>query len=773
MNSPDNKLVKIEIDGVATQAPAGSMIIEAADRLGIDIPRFCYHPKLSIAANCRMCLVDVEKAPKPMPACATPVMDGMKVFTESRRAEDAQRGVMEFLLINHPLDCPICDQGGECELQDQAVGYGRSVTRFSESKRVVADKDIGSLIQTEMTRCIHCTRCIRFLDEIGGTTEMGGIGRGDRTEIGTMVARSIDSEMSGNVIDICPVGALTNKPFRFSARAWELVARPSVAAHDGVGSNLYYHTRRGDLMRAVPRDNESLNQCWLSDRDRFSHFGLRSQARLAAPLLRAADGKLHEVDWDTALDAAVGILKDSADSLGMLLSDSAFNEEYALLRRLADGLGSKRIDSRLRESAFADDASRPQIFACPVAEIAAADTIFLLGSNIHTDAPILGHHIRQAWRANQAAIYALMPRTYDYHFDCTATAVVNPRAMLDNLLSMAAAVGADLKLADLPAQLQTAIASAAADEFALATIKALANADNPLIIIGNMANSHVHADVIRILAQAIATAVGARVNILSAGGNSTGARKYGGQPAKDGQDVRQMLENPGTGWLLWDVDPDLDFDNPALANKALSQGNIVAVGSFRSAIIDQYARVVLPLAAIAESTGSLTNFEGQQQFLEAAGKAPGLSKPGWKILRRLGAGLGIAGFDFSSLDDLSIADNFVVRSNSQMVMPSSVHGLQRLGEVGIYSVNAECRHSAALQASQLASAAVVRMHPADIEAQGLAAGASVWVRQSGNKVALLLQADAQISVGSVLLPAAIVETSSLGSAWEAIKVEAQ
>ncbi len=773
MNSPENKLVQIEINGITTQAQAGSMIIEAADLLGIEIPRFCYHPKLSIAANCRMCLVDVEKAPKPMPACATPVMEGMKVFTQSRRAEDAQRGVMEFLLINHPLDCPICDQGGECELQDQAMGYGRSVSRFSESKRVVVDKDVGSLIQTEMTRCIHCTRCVRFLDEIAGTSEMGGIGRGDSTEIGTMVARSIDSEMSGNIIDVCPVGALTNKPFRFSARAWELMARPSVAAHDGVGSNLYYHTRRGDLMRAVPRDNEALNQCWMSDRDRYSHFGLRSDARLSKPLLRDAKGKLQEVDWDTALNAAAGILKDSGESLGMLFSASAFNEEYLLARRLLDGLGSKRIDSRLRESAFADDATRLEQFECPTAEISTADVVLLIGSNIHTDAPILGHHLRQAWRSNQAAIYALQPRAYNYHFETAATSVVNPQAMLSSLLSMAAALGDDLESADLPAQIISAISSATADEFAQDTIKSLKAADNPLIILGNMANSHANADFIRILSQAISKSLNARINMISAGGNPTGARKYGAQPAADGLDVQQMLENPGKGWLLWDVDPELDFDNPAAARAALASGNMVAVGSFQSPLVTEFARVVLPLAAVAESEGSLTNFDGDRQPLSPAGKAPGMSKPGWKILRQLGSLTEVEGFEFIGLSDLQSTDEFKVRDNKELDKIAEVTGLQRLGEVGIYSVNAECRHTVALQESQLASLAAISMHPQDIEKHGLQAGASVCIRQAGENISLPLQADSSIAIGCALLPAAITATATLGSAWETIKVEAK
>src|SRR6056297_35011 len=373
----DTELVTIEVDGREIEARKGEMVIQATDRADIEIPRFCYHHKLSIAANCRMCLVDVEKAPKPLPACATPVAEGMKVFTRSRRAVDAQRGVMEFLLINHPLDCPICDQGGECELQDLAMGYGRSVSRFTERKRVVKDKNLGPLVATDMTRCIHCTRCVRFLEEIAGTAELGGIGRGEHTEISTFVERNIQSELSGNIIDLCPVGALTNKPFRFSARPWAMRARPMVGSHDCVGSNLFYHVRGHKIMRCVPRDNEAVNECWLADRDRYSHFGLNADDRLTSPRVKV-DGQWQDCDWSTALESAETALRSTianqgADQIGMLVSPRATTEEHFLLRRLADGLGVPNIDHRLR---LADtrhpDAGRARM-DIPSAEIADSD----------------------------------------------------------------------------------------------------------------------------------------------------------------------------------------------------------------------------------------------------------------------------------------------------------------------------------------------------------------------------------------------------------------
>ena len=774
MNSPDNNLVNIEIDGIATTAAKGSMIIEAADRVGVDIPRFCYHPKLSISANCRMCLVDVEKAPKPLPACATPVMEGMKVFTESKRAIDAQRGIMEFLLINHPLDCPICDQGGECELQDQAIGYGRSVSRFSEGKRVVANKDVGPLIHTDMTRCIHCTRCVRYLEEIAGTSEMGGIGRGDQTEIGTMVARSIDSEMSANIIDICPVGALTNKPFRFSARAWELVARPSVSSNDGVASNMYFHTRRDEILRCVPRDNEALNECWISDRDRFSHFGLRSDERLAEPMVKDSNGKWQIVDWKTAIEAAAEIFREAGESINMLLSPSAFNEEYLLARRLLEGLGGQNIDSRLRETAFADESSRLAQFECPVAEMDAADSVLLIGSNIHEDAPILGHRVRQAWLKNQSAIFALMPRQYDYHFDCTESAVVKPELMLDNLLAMAKVLGSDLNRNGLPEVLLNAIDEVETTAFSSTVIDSLKAAENALLIVGKMANSDAHADWTRLLAQAISKATAGRCNLIADGGNSTGARKFGAQPAEGAQDVTQMLADPAKATLLWNVNPDLDFDNPVAANKALSSGKVVAVSSFRADSILNVADIILPLAATAESEGSLTSFDGQIQQVSVASKAPGMSKPGWKILHRLGNELACNGFDFTGLKDLGLSqETAVVRADNELSKRDGRIKLQRLGEVGIYSVNAECRQSEALQKSKLAARAMLVMNPADAESRQLSAGTPVTAIQDGRQMSMLLEVADSVAPGCVLLPTAIAETSALGSAWSTIEVEAK
>ena len=618
-NNPD--MVGIEVDGIAMEVPKNSMIIEATDKAGISIPRFCYHKKLSIAANCRMCLVDVEKAPKPMPACATPVADGMKVYTRSRRAIDAQHGVMEFLLINHPLDCPICDQGGECELQDQATGYGRSVSRFVERKRVVADHDIGPLIQTDLTRCIQCTRCIRFLNEIAGTSELGMFGRGDRAVIGACLEQGVDSETSGNVIDLCPVGALTNKPFRYSARAWELMARPSMAVHDGVGSCMWYHTRRGRIMRAVPRDCETTNQTWLSDRDRYSHFGLYAEDRVLEPMIKV-DNVWQKVSWDEGIHAAVEALRGTVtnhggEQLGVLMSASVSTEEYYLAQRLARGLDCQNIDFRLRQQDFSDDGSRIQAtaFETPVAAIDSADVILLVGSNIRHEAPLLGLRVRNAWR-NGAKISAVNPVDWNFNFSLTHSLITPPQNMVSELTGVARAVS-DITGEALPGFLQASLSGAQPDEERRqehgSIAELLTGEGNKILLLGQAALAHNQAAWLRSLSGWIAMATGAALNIVFHGGNATGAALAGALPGQGpggsqvdaGLNARGMLATPVKSYLLWDNEPEFDMANPALAMASLSSAeHVVAVCAFAGEGLKACADVILPLAPAAESERS-------------------------------------------------------------------------------------------------------------------------------------------------------------------------
>jgi NADH-quinone oxidoreductase subunit G len=787
------EMVDIEVNGKPLQAPKGSMIIEATDRAGIDIPRFCYHPKLTIAANCRMCLVDVEKMPKPVPACATPVMDGMKIYTDSRRAVDAQHGVMEFLLINHPLDCPICDQGGECELQDLAMGYGRSVSRFTERKRVVKDKNVGPLVQTDMTRCIHCTRCVRFLEEIAGTSEMGGVGRGDRLEIGTCVENSIDSELSGNIIDLCPVGALTNKPFRYSARAWELVARPSVAVHDGVGSALYYHVRRGRVLRAVPRDNEPTNETWLPDRDRYSHFGLYADDRQLHPEVKE-DGQWKAVSWDEAIQTAARLLRTTldrhgADQLGVLMSPSALTEEYYLAQSLLRRLGGAHIDHRLREQDFADDAARSPAFELPIAGLDACDAVLLVGCNPRQEAPLIGHRLRQAWRRG-AKIAVVNPVEWPFTFDTSLDAVVAPQAMVPELAALAAAVE-QATGNPAPQNLRIALDSAEANSRHEELAGRLRAGDRSVVVLGQFAMSHPAASWLRALAAYLAAATGSALDILSHGANSTGARQAGAVPHRGpggaevtpGMNVSQMLEAPRQAYLLWGIEPEFDIDNPARARQALAAAEtVIAVTPFATDSLRDIADLILPLAPHPEAEGSLVNLDGTAMSFAAAGKPSGAARSGWKILRRLGGELGLTGFDQVSLADVQVAmlgalegastsPGTAPGADAELAAEANEPGLHRIGETAMYSVDPLCRRAAPLQQTVQAQSRFVGLNPADAERLGLADGATARVSQGDSQVELEVKVTRRVPAGGVWLRSATCMTSTLGHAIGPVTVE--
>lgn len=777
--------VNIEVDGQAMVVPKNSMIIEATDKAGISIPRFCYHSKLSIAANCRMCLVDVEKAPKPMPACATPVMEGMKVYTQSRRAIDAQHGVMEFLLINHPLDCPICDQGGECELQDLAVGYGRSVSRFSERKRVVQDHNIGPLVQTDLTRCIQCTRCVRFLAEIAGTYELGMYGRGDRLEIGASLSQGIDSELSGNVIDLCPVGALTNKPFRFSARAWELMARPSISTHDGVGSNVWYHTCQGRVMRAVPRECEPTNETWLSDRDRYAHFGLNVEDRVLEPMVKV-DGKWLNVTWDKGIRSATEALRaivtaHDASALGMLMSANASTEEYFLAKRLMHGLESPNIDHRLREQDFSDDYARDHgvAFQDSMTAIDEAAAIVLIGCNIRHEAPILGQRVRKAWR-NGAQVAAVNPVDWNFHFSLTDKVITAPQHLVSELALLAQAVSnktgkalsESLPVNGQPGESHTAIADM------------LCADGKSMLILGQVAMAHGQASWLRRISSWIAGATGASLNLLTHGGNSTGAALAGALPVggvagETGLNAREMLTHPRKGYLLWDVEPKFDFANPALAMSAMeSAETVVAVSSFAGEDLKAVADVILPLAPVAESEGLFYTLDGQSQITVTAANLSGDARQGWKILRRLGAALELEGFAQVNITSLreqvldEISQREQVLEDVELTALSTEGDLYRVGEIAIYAVDGLCRRSGFLQQTAHAETEFVGMNPDDAGSRGLLDGREVNVAQGGQSVVLPLRICRELPPGAVWLKGATPAGSELGDSFGPISVEA-
>ncbi len=771
--------VSIEIDGVEMQAAKGSMIIESADKAGIAIPRFCYHEKLSIAANCRMCLVDVEKAPKPLPACATPVMEGMKVYTQSRRAQSAQQNVMEFLLINHPLDCPICDQGGECELQDVSMGYGHSASRFTERKRVVKDEDLGSLISTDMTRCIHCTRCVRFLDEISGTNELGGIGRGESTFISTFIERSIDSELSGNIIDLCPVGALTNKPFRFSARSWELRARPAIANFDCVGSNLHYHVRHGKILRSVPRDNEAVNESWLSDRDRWGFHGLQGDDRAKVPMQRI-DGQWQEVSWAQALEQAAAEL-NAASSSGFLISPSASNEELFLLQKLARALGSNNIDHRLRERDLSDQAGLPTApgLGQSLAQLSENNAILLVAANVRHEQPLIGHRVRQAWRAG-CQIYSLSSRRYANHFDCEVEGLVSPAAMVGELAAVAAALGVAAEGA-----ISSIISEAQVSEQAQQIADGLKSADRATVMLGHAALMSPVAASLRALCQAICAASDASYAEPPLGANGVGAWMLGAVPHRGaggadleapGRNARQMLASELEVALIYDFEPMLDLAEGTEATGALTRtATVIHVGPFITPEVQQYADIILPLSPIPETEGSLSNIDGHIQGSAAAAKAPGDARPGWKILKALADAANLDGFDYVNFVQVHEAVLAVLSEVQQrhyqapVSLPAAgaIEGLSTLIEAPIYAGSSVLRRCLPLQKTAHFEDGQLTVHPDELKALGLAEG-EVEARLVGadgvdDPVLIEVAADEALAAGTVRVAAGTAVASSLRS----------
>jgi NADH-quinone oxidoreductase subunit G len=758
---PDH--VNIEIDGKAMTAPKGSMIIHAADKAGVPIPRFCYHDKLTIAANCRMCLVEVEKSPKPMPACATPVMEGMKVLTRSQKALGSQRNVMEFLLINHPLDCPICDQGGECELQDLSIGYGRSVSRFVERKRAVADEDIGPLIATEMTRCIQCTRCVRFVSEVAGTYELGGMSRGENLEIGTYVGKTIESEIGGNIIDVCPVGALTNKPFRFQARAWELIARESVGYHDAQGSNIWLHTRRGDVLRHVPRDNEAINECWLSDRDRYSHQGLYAADRATRPLVKK-NGEWTAVGWDEALAVAAEKLKSvRGDDLGALVHPATSNEEGHLVAELVRGLGSKHVDHRLRQLDFTDAAAGFG-FATPVAEIEKAGAVLLLGSNLRHELPLVNHRVRKAARRG-ARVHVLNPIDFDLNYDLASKLIAAPAALADEAVKLARAA-LDLG-AEAPPELAALLASATTDDAARALAASLKDASAAVILFGEAAAMHPQASLLRACARFVALATDAGYNEVPLGANSLGLSRNGVVPASGGLDARTMLALPRKGYVLYGAEPPYDFGDGGLAMTSLAKADVViAFSAFASDALKAVATVILPIAALPETDATLVNLNGISQTTAAGAKPPGEARPGWKVLRALGGKLAVAGFDFTEVAELraTLAAKTAAiapQVHAKVASRQEAKGLVRIATVPIYRSDAVVRRATALQAHPLNSGAGLGLNPQDAAGLGIDDGSMVKVTGAAGTATLPVVLSPGVPRGGAWIEAAYGETAAL------------
>lgn len=781
-----DELVSFEVNGQTLQARPGSMLIAATDAAGITVPRFCYHKKLSVAANCRMCLVEVEKAPKPMPACATPIMAGMKVWTNSPKARAAQKDVMEFLLINHPLDCPICDQGGECELQDLSVGFGNSTSEYVEIKRVVRDKDIGPLIETAMTRCIHCTRCVRFGEEIAGMRELGATGRSQYTEIGTYVAKAVTSELSGNIIDVCPVGALTAKPSRYTARPWEMRAYDSIAPHDCVGSNIHVHTARGKVVRVVPRENEAINECWISDRDRFSYEGLQSQERLLKPQIKR-DGHWKEVSWQEALDAVSSILrKQLAFNVAAFAGPSSTLEEFFLFQKLLRALNIKNIDHRLRQVDFSDQAFVPVASGLGVSftELEQQQSIFLIGANPRHDQPMLNHRLRKASLAG-AKVLALTPRKLTFNY--TAEQIVaTPLAMVTEL---AVLVKAALEAANqaAPTVLADLLASVEISDTAKSQVENF-KAPNSLILLGQIAVQHPAFSSLRSLATVLAQVTGAKVGYLPEA-NSLAANLVGVLPhrglagkaiAEPGLPVSAALDDKNlTTIVLMNAELD-DFANPQQALKALRAAkNVIVFAPFADTQARDYATVLLPTSTFVETSGTLINAEGLWQSFKGVVNPPGEVRPLWKVLRVLGNTLNLPDFDYVETSEIVAELKLELQAvpltaMGQLSMPLVVakqdaNTMQRIGDVPLYRTDALVRRAKSLQA--MLASPVVRMHLADIERLGIAAGDLVRLGQGDSYVQLPAEADAAVPKGCVWVQSATEVARALGSAFGSIMVD--
>ncbi|NOY63003.1 MAG: NADH-quinone oxidoreductase subunit G [Gammaproteobacteria bacterium] len=712
-------MVNIEIDGKTIQAKEGVMLIEAADEVGINIPRFCYHKKLSVAANCRMCLVDVEKVAKPMPACATPVTEGMKVQTRSAKAIAAQQGVMEFLLINHPLDCPICDQGGECELQEIAIGYGSDTSTFSEQKRVVKDKNLGPLIATDMTRCIHCTRCVRFGQEIAGVRELGATGRGEHMTIGTYVENSISSELSGNIIDLCPVGALTSKPFRYTARAWEMEQRNSIAAHDCIGSNIRIDVRRNAVLRVAPRDNETINECWISDRDRFSYEGLNCSSRVQKPRIKV-DGQWQETDWNSALEFVSSNLrtavdKHGADKLGALVSPNATVEEMYLLQKLVRGMGSNNIDHRLRQTDFSAQDLAPTVpsLGRPLAELAQLNSALLIASRVNKEQPIAGHLLRRA--ANSGAnIMFVNSEHYDFNFSVAEEIVTSTAGIEQALAGITKSLLSSTKKrapAGLSALLKTIMPNEAEKKIA----QQLLDSKESAVILGSQHSRHAHASTLQALAGVIAKLSGSTFGCLSEGANSTGACLSGAIPHRGpvnesrenpGLDAQAQLANKLNAYMLLGIEPEHDCADGENAITALENADfVVSMSPYTSATSERYADAILPVAPFSETSGTFVNIEGQWQTFAGAVAPLGETRPAWKLLRVLGNLFELDGFDYVSSEEVlnelkEHASTLKLNGKAEWRCPEKLAGADDdLGTLGVseYSLDCIVRRAPSLQ----------------------------------------------------------------------------
>jgi NADH-quinone oxidoreductase subunit G len=785
--------ITIEVDGKSLKADKGQMLIEITDANGITVPRFCYHKKLTVAANCRMCLVEVEKAPKPLPACATPVMDGMVVKTRSKVAVDAQKSIMEFLLINHPLDCPICDQGGECELQDLAMGYGGDVSRYQEKKRVVKDKNIGPLIQTDLTRCIHCTRCVRFGEEVAGLREMGATGRGENMQIGTYIEKSVSSEMSGNIIDLCPVGALTSKPFRYSARTWELIQKDGIAPHDSVGSNIHLHVKGDRVKRVAPAENESINEVWLSDRDRFSYEAIYSDDRLQSPMIKE-EGSWKEVDWETALDVVrekLGGVIDthSTEQIGVLASPSSTLEELYLLQKIVRNIGINNIDTRLRQADFSDQDSVSQFpwLGQTVAEFETLQSAFLIGSNVRKEQPIINHRLRKA-ALQGAAIMMLNLVDYDFNYPVASKSIVSPEAMPMELASVLKAL-TERTEGSIDAQIKSCIENANVTESHRSIASKLVDSENAIVLLGNSATAHPQFSLLRTLAGSIAKLSNSKFGYLSEAANSSGAwlagavphRLAGGKENSDaGKNTNEMLAEKLKAYVLLGVEPELDCWDSRAARAAMNDAELViSLTAYRSEDIEAYADVMLPISVFAETSGTYINNEGTSQSFAGVVPPVGEARPAWKLLRVLGNVFNLEGFDYQSSSEVNNEvmqaigeiklDNMDQWQSSANVETNSAD-LQRITEIPMNMIDSICRRAVSLQQTNDVSDGAIHINAALADKNNLNDSDNAQVEQDESSVTMKVIIDDRVADDCVLIQAAHSAQIDLGAAFGSIRI---
>ncbi|MFB9241229.1 NADH-quinone oxidoreductase subunit G [Massilia antarctica] len=773
-------MVEIEIDGKKVEVPPGSMVMDAANKLGTYIPHFCYHKKLSIAANCRMCLVEVEKAPKPLPACATPVSAGMIVRSNSEKAVQAQKSVMEFLLINHPLDCPICDQGGECQLQDLAVGYGKSNSRYEEEKRVVPPKDAGPLISMqEMTRCIHCTRCVRFGQEVAGVMELGMLGRGEHAEITSFVGKTVDSEVSGNMIDLCPVGALTSKPFRYSARTWELSRRKSVSPHDSLGTNLIVQVKGGKVMRVLPLENDAINECWISDKDRFSYEALDNQSRLTKPMIKQG-GQWAETDWQTALEYVAHGLRNikhehGADSIAALATAHSTVEELHLLQKAMRGIGSENIDFRLRQSDFALDGQVTPWLGMPIADLSTVKRALVIGSFIRKDHPLVATRLRAAVKGG--AKLSLVHASDDELLIPTANKIIAaPSDWLAAVSSIVAAVAAAKGVA-APAGFEGIEATDAAKAIAASLNTGDENLPG-VVLMGNAAAHHPQASALHAAAQWIAEQTGAKFGYLTEAANTVGGYLVGATA----KNAAPAFSVPKKAYVLLNAEPELDCANPQQARAALDAAEMVVVMSaFQHGF--EYADVLLPISPFSETSGTFVNCEGRAQSFNGTVKPLGDTRPAWKVLRVMGNLLGLSGFEYDTSEAIrdelfgkGVTDLSAKLNNTgKAVLKSATFGtsgaLERITDVPIYFADAIARRSEPLLRTADANAPLVTLPSALADKLGVQAGAKVKVTQGSGSAILVAGVDARLPANTVRVASAHPATATLGAMFGAITVE--